>query len=70
MRKIIKYVIAQEFETLDTYPSLIEPLANKFSIDIKIAEGIINAIIEWERSSSPNSLEKTLCEKFPDVVTN
>ena len=70
MKKIIKFIIAQELESLDDYPSLIQPIANAFNLDYGIAEGIINTVIEWECSDTVNSLEKVLVKKFPSVVTN
>ena len=70
MKKIIKFIIAQELELLDDYPNLIQPIADTFNLDYGIAESIINTVIEWECSSTVDSLEEVLVRKFPLVVTN
>ena len=72
MQKIIKFIIDQQLEDLDTYPTLIQPIADEFNLDYGIAEGIINTVIEWECSwwCIPNSLDEVLVRKFPSVVTN
>ncbi len=70
MEKIIYFIIEQELESIDKFPELIQPIADKFNIDFGIAEGIINTVIEWECSSTPDSLEETLVRKFPSIVTN
>ena len=71
MKKIIEFIINQELESLDDYPSLIEPITNKFNIDYGIAEGIINTVIEWETNvNTIDSLELVLHRKFPSIVTN
>ena len=70
MKKLIDFIIAQEHDTIDDYPTLIQPIADEFNLDYGIAEGIINTVIEWECSSAVNSLEEILVRKFPSVVTN
>ena len=71
MKKIIEFIINQELELLDDYPSLIEPITNEFNIDYGIAEGIINTVIEWETNvNTIDSLELVLHRKFPSIVTN
>jgi len=70
MQKIIKFIIDQQHESIDTYPSLIQPIADEFNLDYGIAEGIINTVIEWECSDTPDSLDEILVRKFPSVVTN
>lgn len=70
MKKIIDFIIKQELESLDEYPNLIQPIAAEFNLDFGIAEGIINTVIEWECSTTPDSLEEVLVRKFPSVVTN
>lgn len=70
MKNIIKFIIDQEHETVDYYPSLAKPISEKFGIALEIAEDIINAVVEWECSITNLTLEKTLINKFPDIVTN
>ena len=71
MQKIIKFIIDQQLESLDDYPSLAQPIADEFNLDFGIAEGIVNTVIEWETDESINdSLEEILVRKFPSVVTN
>ncbi len=71
MKKIINWVIDQGHETIDTYPTLVEPLSIEFGIEISCAQSIIDTVMEWE--TDPNtidSLEELLNKRFPDVVTN
>lgn len=71
MQKIIKFIIDQQLESLDDYPTLIQPIANEFNLDFGIAEGIINTVIEWECDLSIHeSLDEILVRKFPSIVTN
>ena len=70
MKKIIKFIIEQKHESIDEYPSLVTPISEKFGIDLDVAENIINVIIEWECSTTDLTLEETLINNFPDVVTN
>ena len=71
MKNIIKFIIDQEHESLDDYPSLAQPISEKFGIDLEIAENIIKSVIEWENNDDiHNSLEEFLVIKFPDIVTN
>ena len=71
MKKIIKFIIDQEYESLDDYPSLAKPISEKFEINLETAEDIINTVIEWENNDNiHNSLEEFLVNKFPDIVTN
>lgn len=70
MKKIIQFVIDQQHETIDNYPSLVTPIAEKFNLEISCAQSIIDAIMEWE--TDPNtidSLEELLSKRFPDIVT-
>ena len=69
MKKIIKFIMDQELELLDDYPTLIEPIATEFDVDLGVAEGIINTVIEWERLNEYESLETVLENKFPSYVT-
>lgn len=70
MQKIIKFIIDQQPESLDDYPSLIQPIANEFNLDYGIAEGIINTVLEWESDLNiSDSLDEILVRKFPSVVT-
>ena len=71
MKKIINWVIDQQHETIDTYPTLVEPLSQEFGIEISCAQSTIDSIIEWE--TNPNTidnLEDLLNKRFPDIVTN
>lgn len=70
MRKIIDYIIEQEFETTDNYPSLVKPISEKFNIELDVAEKIVNEVIEWEGSGCVECLELRLKRLFPDIVTN
>ena len=70
MKKIIDFIIDQKLESINEYPTLIQPIANEFNIDFGIAKGIINTVIEWECSNTPDCLEEVLVRKFPSVVTN
>lgn len=69
MRKIIDFIVEQELETIDEYPSLAEPISEKFSIDIGTAEAIMNIVIDWECLKHGDSLEKILNKKFPSLAT-
>lgn len=69
IKKIIDWIIEQEKESIDEYPALAQPLSEKFPIDVGIAEGIMNTVIEWE--TDPNtidSLEELLNKKFPSLM--
>lgn len=70
MIKIINWVIDQKHDTIDNYPSLAEPLSKEFGIDLGVAKGIMNTIIEWECSTAVDTLEEVLSKEFPSVVTN
>ena len=70
MKKIIEFIIDQELESLDDYPTLIQPIADEFNLDFGIAEGIVNTVINWECSDTVDSLEEILVRSFPSVVTN
>jgi len=70
MKKIIEFIIDQELESLDDYPTLIQPIADEFNLDFGIAEGIVNTVINWECSNTVDSLEEILVRSFPSVVTN
>jgi len=69
MKKIINWIIEQEHESIDTYPSLVLPLSEEFNININCAQSIIDAVIEWEIDSNTiDSLEELLNKTFPDIV--
>ena len=69
MKKIINWIIEQEHESIDTYPSLVLPLSEEFNIDINCAQSIIDVVIEWEIDSNTiDSLEELLNKTFPDIV--
>jgi len=71
MKKIIGFIIDQELESLDDYPTLVNPIAEEFGLETSCAQSIIDTVIEWE--TDPNtilSLEELLGKRFPDVVTN
>ena len=71
MKKIINWVIDQEHETIDTYPTLVEPLSIEFGLDVSCAQSIIDTIVEWETDSNTiDSLENLLNKRFPDIVIN
>ena len=71
MKKIINWIIAQEHETIDEYPSLALPLSEEFNLDISCAKAIVDCVIEWEKDSNTiYSMEEFLNRTFPDVVTN
>ncbi len=71
MKNIIDFIIEQEYESLDDYPKLAEPISKKFGIELEIAKDIVDSVIEWETNDAiHNSLEKFLNFKFPDIVTN
>lgn len=70
MKKIIKFIIAQEHETTDYYPSLAKPISEEFGIELSVAKEIIDEVVEWECSITNLTLEETLINKFPDIVTN
>lgn len=70
MKQIIKFIIDQEYESLDDYPKLAEPVSEKFEIELETAKEIIDSVIEWETNDDiHNSLEEFLVFKFPDIVT-
>lgn len=68
MKKIINWVIGQEHDTIDNYPSLAEPLSKEFGIDLGVAKGIMNTIIEWECGTGIDTLEDVLNKEFPSVT--
>ncbi len=71
MKKIIKFIIEQQLESLDDYPTLVNPIADKFTLDVSCAQSIIDTVVEWETDSNTiDSLEGLLTKRFPDVVTN
>lgn len=72
MKRVISFIIAQNLESVDDYPSLVKPLTEIFDIrsrngesGLKIAEQVVNTILEWENNVTIyDSLEKVLNEKF------
>lgn len=70
MKKIIDFIIAQELESLDKYPTLVAPITEEFVLPLDTATAIIDAVVEWETDSNTiYSLEEVLGRKFPDIVT-
>lgn len=70
MKKIIDFIIAQELESLDDYPTLVAPITEEFVLPLDTATAIIDAVVEWETDSNTiYSLEEVLGRKFPDIVT-
>ena len=70
MKKIIEFIVEQQLENLDDYPTLVKPISEKFNIDLDVAEKIINEVIGWEGSGCVECLETFLKRMFPDIVTN
>ena len=71
MKNIIKFIIDQEHENIDNYPSFAQPISEEFGINLDVAEDIIKSVIKWETNDCiHNSLEEFLGIKFPDIVTN
>ena len=71
MKKIIDWIIEQEHESIDTYPELVLPLADKFNVEVSCAESIMNTVVEWETDANTiDSLEDLLNKRFPDIVIN
>jgi len=71
MKEIIQFIIDQQHETIDEYPSLAKPISEKFGIDLDVAEGIMMSVMEWETSTTTtDSLEEHLSKKFSTSVTN
>jgi hypothetical protein len=70
MKKIIQFIIDQQHETIDTYPTLVLPIAEKFNIEASCAQSIIDTVMEWETDPNTiNSLDELLQKRFPDIVT-
>jgi len=70
MKKIIKFIIDQKHETIDEYPTLVLPIAEKFGIEVSCAQSIIDTVMEWETDANTiDSLEELLKKRFPDIVT-
>lgn len=68
MKNIIKFIIDQEYESVDDYPRIAQPIAEEFELDLDIAQDIIKSVIEWETNDDiHNSLEEFLVIKFPDI---
>lgn len=69
IKKIIDWIIEQEKESIDDYPKLVQPLAEKFDLKPEISESIINTIIGWESDTCPpSSLENVLTMKFAHIL--
>jgi hypothetical protein len=69
MKKIIDWIINQGHKTIDTFPSLVEPLSMKFGVEVSCAQSLIDTVIEWETDSNTiDSLEELLNKRFPDIV--
>lgn len=41
MKNIIKFIIDQEHESTDTYLSMVEPISEKFEIDLEIIKKLL-----------------------------
>ena len=71
MKKIIQFIIDQKLESLDDYPTLVNPIAEEFSLETSCAQSIIDTVVEWETDANTiDSLEALLLKRFPDIVTN
>lgn len=71
MKNIIKFIINQEHESTDTYLNMVEPISEKFNIDLEIAEDIIKSVVEWETNDDiHNSLEEFLVIKLELIMEN
>jgi len=69
MKKIIKFIIDKKLNSIDDYPTLAQPIADVFKLDVGVAEAIINVVYEWETSNTVDSIEEILVKKFPSIVT-
>ena len=71
MKKIIQFIIDQQLESLDDYPTLVNPIAEEFNLEVSCAQSIIDTVVEWETDANTiDSLEALLIKRFPDIVTN
>jgi len=68
MKKVIQFIIDKQLVSLDDYPSLAEPITKEFDLDLATANDIINTVIEWECSSTTDSLEEVLNRKYPNFL--
>ena len=69
IKKIIDWIIDQQYESIDDYPQLVEPLIEKFGLETSCAQAFIDAVIEWETDAvTIDSLEEFLQKRFPDIV--
>jgi len=70
MKKIIEFIIDQRLESLDDYPTLVNPIAEEFGLEVSCAQSIIDTVVEWETDANTIlSLEELLIKRFPDIVT-
>ena len=70
MKKIIQFIIDQKLVSLDDYPTLVNPIAEEFDLEVSCAQSIVDTVVEWETDSNTiDSLEALLIKRFPDVVT-
>ena len=71
MKKIIKFIINQQLESLDDYHTLVIPISEEFNLEVSCAQSIIDTVVEWETDANTiDSLEELLMKRFPDIVTN
>jgi len=71
MKKIIQYIIDQQLQSLDDYPTLVIPISEEFGLDVSCAQSLIDTVVEWETDANTiDSLEELLSKRFPDIVTN
>lgn len=69
INKIIHWIIDQQHESIDSYPELVNPIAEEFDLEVSCAQSVIDTVVEWE--TDPNtidSLEELLNKRFPDIV--
>ena len=70
MKKIIQFIIDQQLESLEDYPTLVNPIAEEFNLEVSCAQSIIDTVVEWETDANTiDSLEALLIKRFPDIVT-
>ena len=69
IKKILHWIINQQYDSIDRYPELVVPLSEEFDLNGDCAEELINTVIEWETDANTiHSLEELLNKRFPDIV--
>jgi len=69
IKKIIHWIIDQQLDSLDDYPTLVNPMAEEFGLDVSCTQSIIDTVMEWETNANTiDSLELVLHRRFPDIV--